>query len=71
MAGAAGLAVWALGSSLASLIGGKNPKKGRIGKAVGKMVSPFAAQILFDVLKPGKEEKENTVLNGESTKEKV
>ncbi len=47
----AGLAVWMLGSGLASLLGKSKKRKGRFGKAMVNLVSPMAAKVIVDLLK--------------------
>jgi len=51
-----GIAIWALGTGVSSLFGKKNSKKSRFGSAIAGFLSPIAAHILIELIKPKKED---------------
>ncbi len=61
----AGFGVWSLGAGLANLVGGKKRKKGKVGKAVIKALSPIAAKVVVDLLRrPEENDEKEEVKNG-------
>jgi hypothetical protein len=65
----AGFAIWALGTGLSSILGGKKTKKGRFGKALSGFISPMAARILVEAIKPEKGLIEKIEKDDESARE--